>query len=163
MNQAYSNPHPGLSWRECTGQNSIPQDAVQGGMEENGDPLFIARCMHEGSLIPGKTGRHIKGILISYGGKEIIIERGEVLCGDARIVKWKECVGQLQVSGWYPLKCGYERDGRELYTCKTRLGSGEVLGKVGTHMSEGMVYGYDCKEKSVKSSDKYYVLSLPNQ
>lgn len=157
----YGQNHPQFQWVQCQ-NGSIPPNAVQGGCESDGRPLYVARREHEGSIVPGKAGQHIKGVLISYDGKEINHDTCEVLCGPASHIQWKECYGRLQVNGWVPMECGRETDGTELFIAKTKLNGGEVLGKVGTHMANGMVYGYDCKEKSVKDNEPYYVLAIPN-
>lgn len=36
-------------------QGSIPAGAVEGGQEESGEPLYIARAEFNGSLTPGKV------------------------------------------------------------------------------------------------------------
>ncbi|KAJ9063105.1 hypothetical protein DSO57_1003634 [Entomophthora muscae] len=160
MAQQFGRHHDAFQWVRAS-NGSIPPNAVQGGMEDDGRPLFIARQSHEGSVIPGKAASHIGGIMVSYGGQEVHYKDYEVLVGDARLLQWKEVYGRLTIQGWVPFACGHEANGLELYICKTRIGSGEVIGKVSTEMATGMVYGYDTKETSVKESDVYYVLSIP--
>ncbi|KAI0226206.1 hypothetical protein L0F63_004269 [Massospora cicadina] len=150
MSQQFGQHHNAFQWVQAS-NGSVPPNAVQGGMESDGRPLFIGRHTHEGSLIPGKVAPHLEGILISYGGKEIHYPDYEVL----------KFMDAFKFQGWVPFACGHEANGLELFVCKTRIGSGEVIGKVSTDMSNGMLYGYDTKEKSVKDSDVYYVLSIP--
>ncbi|KAI9297602.1 hypothetical protein K502DRAFT_323200 [Neoconidiobolus thromboides FSU 785] len=161
MSQKLGRSHPQLQWVRAS-NGIVPPNAVQGGSENDGRPLFIARTMYKGSLIPGKTAPHLEGCLISFGGKEVLEKEYEVLVGDARTLQWKECYGRLQVQGFTPLEAGHEGDGLELFIAKTRLQSGEVLGKVSINMSNGMAFGYGAKELFVKDTDVYYVLTIPN-
>ncbi|KAG1774755.1 hypothetical protein EV702DRAFT_484134 [Suillus placidus] len=58
---------------------SIPPNAVPFGEDRNGQTFFIARAHLEGGLHLGKVGYHTSGALISYVGKEHLIEHYEVL------------------------------------------------------------------------------------
>ncbi|KAG1816351.1 uncharacterized protein BJ212DRAFT_1480799 [Suillus subaureus] len=58
---------------------SIPPNAVPFGEDRNGQALFIARVHLEGGLHLGKVGYHTSGALVSYVGKEHLIEKYEVL------------------------------------------------------------------------------------
>jgi hypothetical protein len=58
---------------------SIPPNAVPFGEDRNGQTLFIARVHLEGGLHLGKVGYHTSGALVSYVGKEHLIEKYEVL------------------------------------------------------------------------------------
>ncbi|KAJ1647030.1 hypothetical protein J3B02_000037 [Coemansia erecta] len=55
---------------------AVPNDdslrLVNGGHEENGRPLFIAKADHAGSLQLGKAGNHLhNGMSFAYGNKEL--------------------------------------------------------------------------------------------
>ncbi|KAG1759953.1 hypothetical protein EDD22DRAFT_110045 [Suillus occidentalis] len=58
---------------------SIPPNAVPFGEDRNGQTFFIARAFLEGGLHLGKVGPHTSGALISFVGKEHLIEKYEVL------------------------------------------------------------------------------------
>ncbi|KAJ1939190.1 hypothetical protein EC988_007383, partial [Linderina pennispora] len=49
----------GFQWVSCS-NGHIPPNAVQGGIERDGKPLFVARAMYKGGLHPGKAGPHIQ-------------------------------------------------------------------------------------------------------
>ncbi|ORX93510.1 hypothetical protein K493DRAFT_338247 [Basidiobolus meristosporus CBS 931.73] len=151
------NPHqPAFDWIYASG-GSIPPNAVQGGVEADGKPLFIARQFYQGGLHIGKAAPHLKGIAIGYGGKEISLKDYYVLCGDARQLRWVECHGTCNPDNWRPIEAGHENDGKPLFIAKTRYDGGEHIGKVGTHLKGGMCFGYGGKEKTTK--DAYYVLA----
>ncbi|KAK9760576.1 hypothetical protein K7432_015265 [Basidiobolus ranarum] len=148
--------HPALDWVYASG-GSIPPNAVQGGVETDGKPLFIARQFYQGGLHIGKAAPHLKGIAIGFGGKEISLKDYYVLCGDARQLRWVECHGTCNPDNWKPIEAGHENDGKPLFVAKTRYDGGEHIGKVGTHLKGGMCFGYGGKEKTTK--DAYYVLA----
>lgn len=58
---------------------SIPPNAVPFGEDRNGQTFFVARVHLEGGLHLGKVGYHTAGALVSYVGKEHLIEKYEVL------------------------------------------------------------------------------------
>lgn len=160
MSQRFGRSHPAFDWVKAK-KGAIPPNAVQGGFEKDGKPLFVARGLHKGSLIPGKAAPHIGGMYVPYDGKEKLVTEYEVLVGDAHLLCWKECTGRIQLQGWSPLEVGYEADGRELFVGKTRYDGGEVIGKTGQHMANGLMFGYDIKEIGVKETDYYYILAVP--
>ncbi|KAI9291585.1 hypothetical protein K502DRAFT_309057 [Neoconidiobolus thromboides FSU 785] len=161
MSERAGRSHPQFEWVKAK-SGSIPPNAVQGGQEGDGKPLFVARAMFNGSLVPGKAGPHIRGASIAYGGKEHFLFDYEILVGDESLLYWRQCTGRIQLRGWSPLEVGYEADGKELYVGKTQVGSGVVIGKVGEHFPNGLMYTYAYKEKAVSELDYYYVLAVPN-
>ncbi|CAG7849196.1 SubName: Full=Uncharacterized protein {ECO:0000313/EMBL:CCA74253.1} [Serendipita indica DSM 11827] len=44
--------------------------AVEGGYEDYGPRLYHAVGIHNGFVVPGKTGKHLRGINIGFGGLE---------------------------------------------------------------------------------------------
>ncbi|KAJ9058092.1 hypothetical protein DSO57_1015888 [Entomophthora muscae] len=151
--------HEDFKWVPARG-GEIPENAIVGGMEDTGAPLFVARHLHMESMVVGKAAPQIKGMTFGYDCREHHTSEYEVLVGDARKVHWIPCFGQLKSCEKTPLKAGYEADGLELFACKTRLSMGEVIGKVSTDMSKGMIYSYTGKECSVKNFDIYYILCV---
>ena len=71
----------GLSWVSTSG-NNIPKNAVQGGIDTNGTPLFVAKAKNskDGQWTPGKAGYHLPGgYRFPYGGKELISKEYDIL------------------------------------------------------------------------------------
>lgn len=161
MSARFARPNQAFRWVQSQG-GQVPPDAVQGGCEEDGRPLYVARQYHEGGLHIGKAAPHIEGCFIVYGGKEIFYKEYYVLCGDARQSRWVECRGQVQPQGWSPIEAGNEADGTELYIAKFRYKGGEVIGKAGPNFKDGCCFGYGMKELYSASSDQYFVLANPN-
>lgn len=60
-------------------KGQVPPGAVVGGHAATGEPLYIGRTKHDGSLTPGKVHPSHKVLYISYGGKEIGYENYEIL------------------------------------------------------------------------------------
>jgi hypothetical protein len=72
-----------LKWVRTRGKldlNSLGAKPVEGGNENDGSPLFIAKAHHKGADHPGKASDRFKGAYIPYGGGEELIEEYDVLC-----------------------------------------------------------------------------------
>ncbi|KAI1796840.1 hypothetical protein LXA43DRAFT_859534, partial [Ganoderma leucocontextum] len=52
---------------------------VEGGYEENGEKLYHAMAVVQGVRVPGKTGAHLRGANVPFGGQEHCVEKYEVL------------------------------------------------------------------------------------
>lgn len=73
------NPHNcQLEWVGSAGGN-IPSGALQGGVSEQGEPLYVGRVHHEGSLTIGKIHPSHGCCYIPYGGSEHSYPDYEVL------------------------------------------------------------------------------------
>jgi len=54
---------------------------VDGGYEENGEKLYHAAAIINGVEVPGKTGRHLGGVNIAFGGREhVVTHQYKILC-----------------------------------------------------------------------------------
>ncbi|XP_064466165.1 natterin-4-like [Ornithodoros turicata] len=60
-------------------RGGLPPGAVQGGVTESGEPLYIGRTFHEGSLTIGKIHCSHGCLYIPYGGVEHSYTSYEVL------------------------------------------------------------------------------------
>lgn len=68
-----------LRWEHCK-HGHVPKDAVFGGWEAGkGEPLFVGRAHHAGSLIPGKVHPSHRCLYVAYGGAEHKKDEYEVL------------------------------------------------------------------------------------
>ncbi|KAF9267707.1 hypothetical protein L218DRAFT_954898 [Marasmius fiardii PR-910] len=66
-----------------TSRGEIPagRRPIEGGYEEDGSKLYHAVVNVQGVRVPGKTGPHLGGCNVSFGGAEIVIsDRYEILC-----------------------------------------------------------------------------------
>ncbi|KDQ08953.1 hypothetical protein BOTBODRAFT_540120 [Botryobasidium botryosum FD-172 SS1] len=132
-------PQAPFTWILAEGTN-IPQGALEGGRDGDGSPLYIARAYYEGGLHLGKAGRHLgKGASIPYGGKEVEVEKYEILLADPNRVKW---VDGNELQGSNPVEGGKEQDGTPLYIGQAFYENGTHPGKFsqrlgGTHIAWG--------------------------
>ncbi|KAJ2487303.1 hypothetical protein IWW37_005302 [Coemansia sp. RSA 2050] len=146
----------GLQW--VTASNGhIPPNPVQGGIESDGTPLFVARALYKGGLHPGKAGQHLSGggCTIGYGHKEVEISEYQVLCGDASKLRWVAQEGTLNIQGCVVFPAGHEESGEPLYVAKTLHDRSQQLGKCAPHIKKGMSFPYGHKELT---TEKYMVL-----
>jgi hypothetical protein len=66
------------SWVHSS-HGSVPPNAVSGGRTSAGEPLYIGRTWHQGSLTVGKIHPSHGSLYIPYGGAEIPFKQYEVL------------------------------------------------------------------------------------
>jgi hypothetical protein len=72
-----------LKWVRTRGKlnlDSLRARPVEGGNENDGSPLYVAKAHHKGAEHPGKASEKLKGAYIPYGGGEELIEEYDVLC-----------------------------------------------------------------------------------
>ncbi|KAJ2045903.1 hypothetical protein H4S04_005372 [Coemansia sp. S16] len=146
----------GLQWVTAS-DGHIPPNPVQGGIESDGTPLFVARAIYKGGLHPGKAGQHLEGggCTIGYGSKEVGLSEYQVLCGDASRLRWAAQEGSLNIQNCVPFPAGHEESGEPLYVAKTLHDRSQQLGKCAPHIKKGMSFPYGHKEIT---TEKYMVL-----
>ncbi|CAB0008995.1 unnamed protein product [Nesidiocoris tenuis] len=67
-----------VAWRPASG-GDIPSQAIKAGQTSAGEPLFVGRTMHEGTLTPGKVHPSHGCLYIPYGGEELRFDDYEIL------------------------------------------------------------------------------------
>jgi hypothetical protein len=112
-------------WIPAAG-GGIPEGAVIGGNENNGEPLFVCSAPFNDSMQPGKIRPSFGGCDIAYGGKEVVVPQYEVLM-------------QRPGYGWVPARDGYippgavrggHENGEGLFVCQAGHDGGMHPGKI---------------------------------
>lgn len=73
----------GLKWVLTDGRlniQSLNATPVEGGYDDDGTPLYIARASWKGGMHPGKASTKFSGAQIPYGGEEKMVNEYEILC-----------------------------------------------------------------------------------
>jgi len=73
----------GLRWVSSSGTfhpERLRVTPVEGGRENDGTPLYIARAYYKEAVHPGKTSPNLNGAFIPHSGKEVEVKEYEVLC-----------------------------------------------------------------------------------
>lgn len=65
-------------WIPVTG-NAIPPQAVPAGESTEGEPLFVGRVHHEGTITTGKVQQSHGVCYIPFGGQELAFQQYEIL------------------------------------------------------------------------------------
>lgn len=73
----------GFTWVGSS-NGHVPAGAVLCGNTSTGEPLYIGRAHHEGSLTPGKIHKTHGCLYIAFGGMEHSILHYEVLVAQTR-------------------------------------------------------------------------------
>lgn len=148
-------PQGPVTWVLTEGKN-IPQGSIVGGTEHDAE-LWVARAYYDGGIHPGKAFRNSRrGAVISYGGKEVEVDKYEVLIGNQQAVRWVQQHGRLNVNslGGQPVEGGRDKDGSILYIAQAPYKGGVHPGKISEKLS-GACIAYGDDEKLV---DTYNVL-----
>ncbi|KAJ3034880.1 hypothetical protein HDV00_004568 [Rhizophlyctis rosea] len=147
----------GVQWQVQYGDKPFPGNAIRGGQESDGSPLYVARSKHtDGSLQVGKAGPSTGGgCLYAWGGKELYSSVFEVLVGDQNAVRWVGVSGNAQPNGWSPVEAGKDTDGSPLYIAKADYEGSTQPGKAGPALGEGLI-GWGGQQRKVQN---YQVLA----
>ncbi|XP_063699510.1 uncharacterized protein LOC134830077 isoform X2 [Culicoides brevitarsis] len=102
----------GFQW-VGSGNGHTPDNAVIAGHTINGEPLYVGRAHHEGSLTPGKIHKSHGCLYIPFGGVEHSIRSYEVLVAQPR-AQWRHstpqnCYHQHTILG------GHDSDGSQIF------------------------------------------------
>lgn len=65
----YDTPTNAPQWIPSS-NGSVPPNAVTGGNDINGEPIYVARSHHEGALLPGKLVPSHRVTYVAWGGRE---------------------------------------------------------------------------------------------
>ncbi|KAJ2931235.1 hypothetical protein H1R20_g5882, partial [Candolleomyces eurysporus] len=73
----------GLKWVDTSGKlnvHALGKTPVDGGVDADGTPLYVARAQHKGVYHPGKCSEKLKAAFIPYDGGEVEVSNYQVLC-----------------------------------------------------------------------------------
>ncbi|CAG2056342.1 unnamed protein product, partial [Timema podura] len=68
-----------VAW-ERSSHGHVPYGAIEAGRTSSGEPLFIGRVLHNGTLTPGKIHPSHRMCYIPFGGQEIPFDSYEDSC-----------------------------------------------------------------------------------
>ena len=137
----HETPKPAVAWVEPKGV--FPSNAIKGGNEENGNPLYVCRAAYNGGIHPGKVvGLNCN---IGYAGKEIHLSEYQLLVGNG---------------SWGPAREGYTgafvagtENGRPLYLCRGVFSGGVHPGKI---VGDKCNIGFGGVERTLPNFEVFY-------
>ncbi|XP_042872374.1 putative protein TPRXL [Penaeus japonicus] len=80
-----------LVWAAAA-EGKVPLGAVQGGVSEAGEDLYIGRCKLEGKKVYGKVQPSQQGCLVPHAGEEVSSSSYEVLCARTVLTNFKSFI-----------------------------------------------------------------------
>ncbi|UYV82900.1 hypothetical protein LAZ67_22001320 [Cordylochernes scorpioides] len=127
---------PVAEWQTAVG-GSLPGTPVQGGVDSNGEPIYVGRAHHNGDNIPGKVVPSHGCCYVSWSGDEHSHHDYQVLCNPSYSqLEWQWADGSNIPPG--AIQGGATADGEPLYIGRHEHDGSMTIGKV--HPSHGCVY-----------------------
>eukprot|EP00727_Mastigamoeba_balamuthi_P002181 m51a1_g11960 hypothetical protein (330) ;mRNA; r:794768-796064 len=129
-----------------TNGNCIPPNAVVGGRDVDGTDLYVARAMHNGSMIPGKGHPKHGCCYVSFGGREVPVRSYEVLtAAPGCFPRWQTVMPGTPIQG---TQAGHDVGGQPLYVARMYFNGTMCLGKAGQHLG-GIAMPFGGKENHI--------------
>lgn len=118
-----------LKWVCYRTGERIPENVVLGGHRCNREDLYVCRATVSGTVTPGKLEKESQRILIPYGGKEHVMDSGEVLtCDKPDLLSWVSASdGKVPTGG---IVAGIEADNGNLFVGRATQSSELIPGKI---------------------------------
>jgi hypothetical protein len=108
----------------------VPQNAIQGGSESTGEPLYYCHAQYNGTWQPGKIRPGFAGCNVPYGGLEHVVSRYQVLVDLNPSMPYNKVSAQNGVLPADAVKAGVDSDGENLYLCSASINGGTHPGKL---------------------------------
>ncbi|XP_005189330.1 uncharacterized protein LOC101891949 [Musca domestica] len=107
---------PGYSWVQAE-HGQVPANAVSPGLSGDGEPLYVGRGHHCGSLSVGKVHPSHGCLYIPYGGQEVALHRYEILVRNPRD-NWM--AAGLDYAPANSVVAGHDSDGSVIYVARSQ-------------------------------------------
>lgn len=123
-------------WRHAS-HGFVPRDAIAGGNDVNGEPIYVGRAFEDNDTIPGKIVPSHQCIYVPYAGSEKRHDQYEYLVRPAYgSIDWVPAHDGLIPSG--AVMGGRTSNGETLYIGRAYHQGSWVIGKV--HSSHRVLY-----------------------
>jgi len=133
---------PPYQWVPYTG--TVPQNAVSITNNSNGKTFCVARGNVEGGIHPGYCDPAKNRCYTSFGGKEVVCEKFEILTADPSRVYWKNTNNTGNPDNDY-VDGGREKDNTPVYVIKCNSDGVTYFGKTYQN-AKNAYYGFNDKE-----------------
>ena len=120
-------------WIDATA-DSLPEFALEGGRDADGDLIYVGRVFRDGDMLPAKVVPNKSGAYVCWGGEEQKVEHFQVLAGAG--FEWTSCASGTVAPG--AVLAGSTSDGESLYVGRAEHEGSLSIGKV--HPSHGCLY-----------------------
>lgn len=97
----------------------LPEGAIVGGHDVDGDAIFVGRAWHEGDCLPAKVIPSKESAYVAYGGQEIKKDRYDVLCNGTPI--WINVYPSTKAVPPFSVEAGTTSNGEKLYIGKMKF------------------------------------------
>lgn len=116
----------GYRWQHYTFNDVKPRDAIVGGNDFDGCPIYVGRAEHNGKMLVANIVPAKHSNFISWCGQQIIKVDVEILCG--RNLKWLRCNNhQIPANA---VSCNDTNSGNRLYVGRGNFENSLIVGKI---------------------------------
>ncbi|ORX52256.1 hypothetical protein BCR36DRAFT_287057 [Piromyces finnis] len=109
-----------------------------------GKTFVVARGNHKNGLLCGYADAKNKHMYTCFDGKEVVIDKYEVLTCPANRLQWVKCTNPATI-GAKAVIGGYESNGQEIFVTKCKRDTVDYFGKT-NKKDYCAYYGFDGKE-----------------
>lgn len=147
----------GFTW-VASGNGHVPPSAVRAGNTSQGQPLFVGRTHHEGSLTPGKIHTAHGCLYFPFGGAEQSSLQYEVLISQPTS-RWENCSSHSGVPADAVIG-GHDTDGSQIYVGRAFHEGDQIPAKI--IPSKHAAYISFNGQEILKHHFEVFCLSSPN-
>lgn len=116
----------GYRWQRFAFNEVRPYDAIMGGNDSDGCPIYVGRAQHNGEMLVANIVPTKLSNFISYCGQEIVKVDVEILCG--RHLEWHSCRNhQIPTNA---VLCSDASSNNRLYVGRGHFENSLIVGKV---------------------------------
>ncbi|KAF2894445.1 hypothetical protein ILUMI_11734 [Ignelater luminosus] len=126
----------GYYWREYAGK--VPSDALAGGIDYNGNPIFMGQIFQNGKITPAKIYPDDNKAYYGYGKEHSGTENIKILCSQhpERFVWIKTKHDEIHLLTKHHIVLSGYHPGKTMYFGRVMYGRETSVGKVGAGINE---------------------------
>ena len=145
-------------------EGNVPANAVCGGTNFDGEPLYVARIKLPSGLTPGKMAPSFHVAHAGYGGQEIYLPKYEVLTNPRRVeLKWVPFSTDDREPPPGAILGGHDKNAGNLYVARVRRPDGMIVPGKACYTYHSCYASYGCVEETYSTdcdvlveASKYY-------
>ena len=141
-----------LVWKAGS-YGSLPEHAVCGGTNFDGEPLYVARIQLQSGWTPGKMAPSFRTAHAGYGGREFYPSTYEILTNPSRVeLKWVPFSADDGEPPPGAVLGGHDKGAGNLYVARVRRPDGMVVPGKACYTYHSCYASYGCVEETYSAN-----------